>query len=164
MDEAEIEFIESMGLMFKEDGLPRIAGRIHGLLLLSEEALSLDQMADELQVSKASTSTNARMLERMGLVERTGKPGDRRDYYRSTGDAIEGSLERVRRRMELMLDLLESTIPEIDNQREVARMRLETMRDWHRFLLVEMEDLLDRWHEHQEDDDEESGRRETTSS
>jgi DNA-binding transcriptional regulator GbsR (MarR family) len=75
-------FVERMGLALESDGLPRIAGRIFGLLLVSEEARSLDELACELRVSKGSVSTNARMLEQRAVLERISRPGDRRDYYR----------------------------------------------------------------------------------
>jgi DNA-binding transcriptional regulator GbsR (MarR family) len=75
-------FVERMGLALESDGLPRIAGRIFGLLLVSEDARSLDELACELRVSKGSVSTNARMLEQRAVLERISLPGDRRDYYR----------------------------------------------------------------------------------
>jgi DNA-binding transcriptional regulator GbsR (MarR family) len=75
-------FVERMGLALESDGMPRIAGRIFGLLLVSEDARSLDELACELQVSKGSVSTNARMLEQRAVLERISRPGDRRDYYR----------------------------------------------------------------------------------
>ena len=48
MDAQTEDFIENMGLSLEADGLPRIAGRIFGLLLVSEGALSLDDLASEL--------------------------------------------------------------------------------------------------------------------
>ncbi|HEV7366298.1 MAG TPA: MarR family transcriptional regulator [Gemmatimonadales bacterium] len=82
MDVQTAHFIERMGLALEADGLPRIAGRIFGLLLVSEDARSLDDLARQLRVSKASVSTNARMLEQRAVLERISRPGDRRDYYR----------------------------------------------------------------------------------
>jgi DNA-binding transcriptional regulator GbsR (MarR family) len=45
MDSRTVNFIERMGLALESDGLPRIAGRIFGLLLVSEDARSLDDLA-----------------------------------------------------------------------------------------------------------------------
>jgi DNA-binding transcriptional regulator GbsR (MarR family) len=81
MDAQTVNFVERMGLVLEADGLPRIAGRIFGLLLVSEEARSLDDLASQLRVSKGSASTNARLLEQRGLLERICRPADRRDYY-----------------------------------------------------------------------------------
>ena len=82
MDRQTADFIDRMGLALESDGLPRIAGRIFGLLLVSEDCRSLDDLAAELRVSKASVSTNARLLEQRGVLERNSRPSDRRDYYR----------------------------------------------------------------------------------
>lgn len=79
-------FIERMGLASESDGLSRIAGRLFGALLLESEPRSLDELADQLGVSKASVSTEARRLLARGVAERIGKPGDRRDYYALTSD------------------------------------------------------------------------------
>ena len=56
-------FIEQMGLIAQEDGAPRIAGQILGYLLIEGEPRTLSQMAEALKISKASASTNARLLE-----------------------------------------------------------------------------------------------------
>jgi DNA-binding transcriptional regulator GbsR (MarR family) len=82
LDRQTADFINRMGLALESDGLPRIAGRIFGLLLVSEDCRSLDDLAAELRVSKASVSTNARLLEQRGVLERNSRPSDRRDYYR----------------------------------------------------------------------------------
>jgi DNA-binding transcriptional regulator GbsR (MarR family) len=91
-------FVERAGLLWEADGLPRIAGRIVGLMIIAEEPLSLDEIADALGVSKASASTDTRLLERLGYLERMSKPGDRKDYYCSSEKSFEGGLvERVKR-------------------------------------------------------------------
>src|SRR5947209_18749576 len=88
-------FIERMGLASESDGLSRIAGRLFGALLLADEPRSLDALAEQLGVSKASVSTEARRLLDRGVAERIGKPGDRRDYYALTPDFF-AQIVRVR--------------------------------------------------------------------
>ena len=88
-------FIERMGLAAESDGLSRIAGRLFGALLLESEPRSLDDLAEQLAVSKASISTEARRLLERGVAERIGKPGDRRDYYSLTPDFF-GQIIRFR--------------------------------------------------------------------
>ncbi|MES2523966.1 MAG: MarR family transcriptional regulator [Gemmatimonadota bacterium] len=94
MDARKEQFVERMGLMSEDDGLPRIAGRIFGYLLLTPGECALDELAAELNVSRASISNDARRLTAMGLIERRGRPGDRRDYYRIAPDAFRRSIER----------------------------------------------------------------------
>jgi DNA-binding transcriptional ArsR family regulator len=81
VDSRTAQFVERMGVLTEEDGLPRIAGRIFAYLLVTPEACSLDDIATALGVSRASVSTDARRLAQMGLLERHSRPGDRRDYY-----------------------------------------------------------------------------------
>jgi DNA-binding transcriptional regulator GbsR (MarR family) len=92
MDSRTAQFVERMGLALEADGLPRIAGRIFGLLLVSEDARSLDELAAELRVSKASVSTNARLLEHRGVLEQVSRPADRRDYYRIPRDLFTNTM------------------------------------------------------------------------
>jgi predicted transcriptional regulator len=92
MDARTSRFTDRVAALFEYDGLPPIAGRIFALLLLSEEARSLDQLSGELGVSKASASTNTRLLARFGLIEPVRRPGSRRDYYRTVDDLFERSM------------------------------------------------------------------------
>ena len=101
-------FIERAGLQWQKDGLPRIAGRIFALTLISPEPCSLDDIAETLGVSKASVSNDARLLEQMGFVERVSLPGDRRDYYQITSQSLERSLEGRVQRIREFQSLLES--------------------------------------------------------
>ena len=52
-----------------------------GFLALQPAACSIEDLATALGVSKASISVDARHLERLTLIERVSRPGDRRDYY-----------------------------------------------------------------------------------
>ena len=145
MDDVEQTFVEGMGLISEEDGMPRIAGQVFGLLTLREDALSLDAIAAELKVSKASASTNSRLLTRMGVIERTSKPGDRRDFYRITPSAPERGLDGVVRRMQRTLAVIDTTLSRLPDDRREQRSRLASLRDWHAFLLEEIDSLIVRW-------------------
>lgn len=87
------DLIEKLGSHFEQHALPRIAGRIFGLLLLSVEPLSLEQIADKLKVSRASVSVDARRLAHLGLIEQGGHIGDRRKYYRIADDSFVRSMK-----------------------------------------------------------------------
>lgn len=92
--EQEDEFIERFARVLEEEGGPRIAGRMAALMLLAPEPLALDAVAERLRASKASVSTNARLLEQWGLVERVTHAGDRRDFYQARPDGAVHLLER----------------------------------------------------------------------
>ncbi len=75
------KFIESLGMYFESYGIPRIGGRILGLLMVAHEPLSAERIAAILKVSRASLSTNFRILLTSGLAEKVTSPGDRTTYY-----------------------------------------------------------------------------------
>lgn len=78
-----IHFIEDIGLYFEQMGLPRMAGRILGALLISDPpSQSITDLGERLQASKGSISIMARLLVERGLIERVASPIPRRDYYR----------------------------------------------------------------------------------
>jgi DNA-binding transcriptional regulator GbsR (MarR family) len=83
-----------MATVLEQDGLPRIGGRVFGLLMISENDLSLDEIAEALQVSKASASINTRMLEQRGVLEKISHRGDRRDFYRVVPDLFRRTMQQ----------------------------------------------------------------------
>lgn len=77
------QVIENFGQYFEAYKLSRILGRVYGLRPITDQPyLGLDQMVDELNVSKASVSITARQLVSFMMIEKVTRPGDRRDYYR----------------------------------------------------------------------------------
>jgi DNA-binding transcriptional regulator GbsR (MarR family) len=80
---AEAQVVEELAHAFGAFGVPRMAGRILGRLLVSAEPYeTLDSLAGALGASKGSMSTMARTLVAAGLVELVPIPGARRDHYR----------------------------------------------------------------------------------
>jgi DNA-binding transcriptional regulator GbsR (MarR family) len=88
------EFVERFAVALERDGFPRIAGRIYALLTISDADLSLDEIAAALGASKASASTNTRMLEDKGLIQHVSRSGDRRNYYRIAPDFFLSTMEQ----------------------------------------------------------------------
>jgi DNA-binding transcriptional regulator GbsR (MarR family) len=137
------QLIERIGLLTEAEGLPRIAGRIFGLLLVTPGECSLDDMADTLGVSKASISTDARRLEQYGIVRRTSRTGDRRDYYAIAPNALRQSLENKLRGMRVFLDILHDARALPDTTAEV-RGRIEEWETWHEDAIETMTTMLQR--------------------
>ena len=79
----ETHFIEDIGLFFEQMGMPRMAGRILGVLLISDPPeQSINDLGQRLNASKSSISIMTRLLTENGLIERVASPMPRRDYYR----------------------------------------------------------------------------------
>lgn len=85
----EQRFIELWGDMSSWWGVSRTMAEIHGLLYVSGEALTAEQIQDRLSISRGNVSMNIRTLVEWGLVRRVRKRGDRRDYFESLTDVWE---------------------------------------------------------------------------
>ena len=138
-------FVGEMGLTFEADGFTRIGGRLFGHLLLADRALSLDEIAETLQVSKASVSTDARRLFEKGVVIRSGKPGDRRDYWQIAPDFFASLMEyRVERwrRLNMVVGELKRRSPA---PTAAVRARPGHMEDVYAYISGRVDDALDSW-------------------
>jgi hypothetical protein len=141
------QFIEAMGRYFEQYGLARIGGRIGGLLMIAGRPLSLDDMAARLRVSRASISTNMRLITASGLAELVTYPGDRRDYYRMIDDAWGHSLHEELAALPALGRIGERALEAIGPGQHLAREHLEDLVDFCAFSLEEHRRMVDRWRE-----------------
>jgi DNA-binding transcriptional regulator GbsR (MarR family) len=87
MDGLTAVFVEGMGAAAATSRiLTQLQGRIFGLLYLSPEPVSLDELTDELQQSKSNVSVSVRGLIDWQLVRRVRLPGSRKDHYEAATD------------------------------------------------------------------------------
>ncbi|MFL5577594.1 MAG: GbsR/MarR family transcriptional regulator [Gemmatimonadaceae bacterium] len=138
-------FVEQLGLAAEADGFTRIAGRVFGFLLLSDEPRSLDEIAEALGVSKASVSTDARRLLQRGVVQRVGRPGDRRDYYQIAPDFFARLTEHRVERWRRMRDLVAQARRRIPEQSPTVRDRFAYLDAMHDFLLGRVDGVIAAW-------------------
>jgi DNA-binding transcriptional regulator GbsR (MarR family) len=80
------EFTQGLSQISRFWGFPKGMGAIFGVLYLSPTPLSLDEIVQETGLTKGAVSTEIRALARMGLVHRSSKLGDRKDYYEAEAD------------------------------------------------------------------------------
>ena len=78
---AQYKFIGYLSKLSDSFGLNKLVAQIYALLYLSDKALSLDEIAEKLKVSKGSISVNIRELEKWGAVKSVWVKGSRKDYY-----------------------------------------------------------------------------------
>ena len=151
MEESVQQFVEKMGLICEKEGMARSAGRIFGLLLVSDRPYSLDELAEALQASKASVSTNCRMLEQFGMIARVSSLGDRRDYYRVEGDPWEKMLRVAQERWRMMSQVLSDAAASLPASNPEGRRRTRRAVEFHELLIRECDRLLDHWREIRDD-------------
>jgi HTH-type transcriptional regulator, glycine betaine synthesis regulator len=82
----KIDFTEGLSQISRFWGFPRGMGAIFAVLYLSPAPLSLDEIVRETGLTKGAVSTEIRSLARMGLVHRSTRLGDRKDYYEAEAD------------------------------------------------------------------------------
>lgn len=131
--------LEGLSQLAEYLGFGKVMGQLYGALLLSPEPLSLDDMMEQLDISKASVSMNMRTLEHMGMVRQVwvrGRTG-RRKYYEAETDFIQiitnilngremRDVERALTIMQADIDLLTRKMPEMQPQDyEVAELYIE---------------------------------------
>ena len=80
------DFTEGLSQISRFWGFPKGMGAIFAVLYLSPSPLSLDEIVDQTGLTKGAISTEVRTLARMGLVHRSSKLGDRKDYYEAETD------------------------------------------------------------------------------
>jgi len=139
------QFVEGIGMLMEKYGLPRIGGRIMGLLMLDNKPLSLDDISKLLGVSRASVSTNLRMSEISGLAVRVAKPGDRRDYYIGAENMWLRAMEANNRDVLLMLEVARKAMPNIPKEEIVARTRLQELIDFYEFFKERLDQITEEW-------------------
>ncbi len=138
------QFVENMGLHYEDYGVPRIGGRILGLLLLADRPIDSDEIVDVLQVSRSSVSTNLRTLLMTGLADRVSLPGERSDYYVFSTDAWEKALEM---RLDSILSLRDTAEEGMAGLAEnhPARERLAEIIKWVDIVEEGYEKMLESW-------------------
>jgi len=142
----EKHFIEDVGLLFEEGGHPRMAGRILGCLLISDPPyLSITELAELLQASKGSLSTMTRFLLQMGLIERVGLPGQRRDYFRIKFGAWTQLVRQTVYELSALRQLAERGLELMKGQDSELKQRLQEARDLFSYLEREYPLLIERW-------------------
>jgi DNA-binding transcriptional regulator GbsR (MarR family) len=83
---ARKKFISDMGNLYASYGLNRLNGLLLGLLLASEDPMSLDEICKALNRSKGLISEATRRLHSLGYIKKTEGPESRRDYYTADRD------------------------------------------------------------------------------
>lgn len=138
-------FVEEVALFFEQAGMPRIAGRILGYLLVCEPPYrSAAKLADELGVSRGSVSTMSRMLREVGLVVPAPVPGERATYLQVSDDGFERVFERQIQQVAAFGALADRGLKLLSEEPERSR-RLQSMRAIYAFYAHEMPALLERW-------------------
>jgi DNA-binding transcriptional regulator GbsR (MarR family) len=80
--------LDGLGQLADYFGFSKVMGQLYGTLLLNNGPLSLDEIMERLNISKANVSMNIRSLELLGFVRQVWVRGGngRRKYYEAETD------------------------------------------------------------------------------
>jgi DNA-binding transcriptional regulator GbsR (MarR family) len=138
-------FIEDISLYFEQMGIPRMAGRILGVLLIvNPPEQSMTDLCELLQASKSSISANTRLLSEMGLIERTPSPEPRQVYFRFTSGGWVTFMRMYLRMMASLHQVAERGLELLKDGTPALRERLQEAHDMFSLIEDELPALLNR--------------------
>jgi hypothetical protein len=140
------QFVEDMGLLYEGEGLPPMAGRLVGWLLLCDPPhQTAGELAEVLGASSGSISTMTRLLVQFGIIERIAVPGLRSAAYRMLCHGGPEHLERILEKMIGRRELFERGLDLLADRPPPVRERLREQLEFARFIEREVPVLIERW-------------------
>ncbi|TNE81314.1 MAG: transcriptional regulator [Bacteroidetes bacterium] len=132
LQEGQQKFIETWGTLGSNWGINRTMAQIHALLLISPEAKTADEIMEALHISRGNTNMNVRALMDWGLVFKTLKTGERKEYFYAEKDmwkvAMQVIKERRRRELEPLLGTM-SSLKAVQDESAEGKQFASTVQD-----------------------------------
>jgi hypothetical protein len=137
-------FIEHVGRLAEGAGLPLIAGRVLGVLLITARPLDAAEIAERLKISQASAAAIGRLLESVDLIRRGDTLGKQSTEWRVQSDSCSSLLilwiRRMRNTQKAARTISNAATPAMVDPRYLARIE--------RFCgcaILEAERVLSSW-------------------
>ncbi len=106
------EFTEGLSQISRFWGFPKGMGAIFAVLYLSPSPLPLDEIVMQTGLTKGAVSTEVRALARLGLVHRSSKLADRKDYYEAETDFYKSIRSILKERQNTEFDRAVASVKE----------------------------------------------------
>lgn len=152
--EAKNKFIQTWGALGSQWGINKTMAQIHALLMIAPEALSMEEIMEELHISRGNASMNLRALMDWGIVYKELKPGERREFFVSEKDldelAVKIAQERSRREIKPALKVLKdvSSFSDQDNSAEAKSFREQTAKLYD--FVLKADNMIEKVTEHKD--------------
>ena len=109
--EAKEKFISTWGSLGSLWGINKAMAQIQALLFISTKPLSMEDIMEDLKISRGNTSMNLRQLIDWGIVSKVLVSGERREFFTTEKDVQElartVAKERSRREIKPVIKVLE---------------------------------------------------------
>ncbi len=142
------DFIEQFGLQFEANGIPRMAGRIFGLLLISSPPeLPPAEIKESLSASISSVSAMLRILGQLGVVEPVSRSGERAKRYRIAPGGWQRLMMARLRGVSRVRELLDHGRSLLAGGTPDSLRRIEEMDAFYGFMEGELARMARAWEE-----------------
>lgn len=145
--EAKNKFVQSWGALGSQWGINKTMAQIHALLMISTEAVSMEEIMEELQISRGNASMNLRALMDWGIVYKEYKAGERKEFFIAEKDldelAVKIAKERSKREIKPALKVLKEVSTIKPNQTEEEKHFVEQTSKLYDFVL-KADNVLDK--------------------
>lgn len=124
LKEAKQKFIDSWGTFGTKWGINRTMALVHGLLLVSDDPITTEDIMDHLKISRGNANMNVRALVDWGLVQKINIAGERMEYFEAEKDIHKAATlimrERKKRELEPVRSIL-SSLKSVDDKSKSAQ-------------------------------------------
>jgi len=143
MTPGESQFVEEMGQFLGSIGMTPMAGRMWGYLLICEPPeQTAAEISEALHASRGAISGTARLLAGPGLIRRSTRPGDRREYFSAPPEALDSMLASAGAIYRQMREIAERGLAATAARPPEARARLQEFHDVMTFVEQEVPRLV----------------------
>ncbi len=136
---AKNKFVQTWGALGSQWGINKTMAQIHALLMVSNDAISMEEIMEELSISRGNASMNLRALMDWGIVYKEYKAGERREFFVAEKDldelAVKIARERSKREIKPALRVLKEVSAVDDNNSAEAKHFIAQTQKLYDFVL-----------------------------
>ena len=134
-EEAKYKFISTWGSLGSLWGINKAMAQIQALLFISTKPLSMEEIMEELKISRGNTSMNLRQLIDWGIVTKELKSGERKEYFTTEKDvhelARQIAKERSRREIQPVIKVLKDISSIKNDKSEKTKELIKQTKELH---------------------------------
>ena len=146
MTPGESRFVEEMGQFLSSLGMTPMAGRMWGWLLICEPAeQTAAEIAEALHASRGAISGTARLLASSGLIRRSTRRGDRREYFSAPPEGLDSLLGSAAGIYQKMRAIAERGLESVADRTVESRARLQEFHDVMAFVELEVPRVIGKF-------------------
>lgn len=145
------QLINAYSEAYQNLGYSSLMGKIVALMLTTSEPMSLDEISENLQMSKGPISQISRKLKDHHLIEKVWVPGERKDFYQASDDIFgqafanyARSMKRNKQIADQFIDMLENMEMHDEDTRHLTA-RMQEMSAFYEAMDQHNKKFLDEW-------------------